>query len=81
MTALKVPLKHRVNFWACWTGPENGHETAFELVSGANFGNLRARPVGTGPGAKFGRKPTKNQIEITILITYSKRRLLGVAVS
>ncbi len=35
---------------------------------------LQARPVGTGLGAKFGRKPAKNQIKIIICITYSKRR-------
>ncbi len=34
----------------------------------------RARPVGTGLGAKVGRKPAKNQITITTFITYSKRR-------
>ena len=49
----------------CGSGPENGHGTALELVSGANFGyvlhNFRARPVGTGLGAKFGRKPAKTQ--------------------
>ena len=32
---------------------------------------FRARPVGTGLGAKFGRKPAKNQLKIIILITYS----------
>ncbi len=32
--------------------------------------------MGTGLGAKFGRKPAKNQIHIIILILYSKRRSL-----
>ncbi len=62
----------------CGSGPENGHETALELVSGANFGcvlhHLRARPVGTGLGAKFGRKPIKNPMQIMIFITYTTRR-------
>ncbi len=35
---------------------------------------FRARPVGTGLGTKFGRKPTKNQIQIINFIAYSKQR-------
>ena len=42
------------------------------LILGAFCTIFRARPVGTGLGAKFGRKPAKNQIQITICITYSK---------
>ncbi len=38
---------------------------------------FRARPFGTGLGAKFGWKPVKNQIKIMVLITYSKRRYGG----
>ncbi len=34
---------------------------------------FRARPVGKGLGAEFGWKPAKNQIQIIILSTYSKR--------
>ncbi len=41
----------------CGSGPENGHEVALDLLYGADFGC----PVGTGLGAKFGRKPALNQ--------------------
>ncbi len=44
------------------------------LILGAFCTIFRARPAGTGLGAKFGRKPAKDQIEIIIVITYSKRR-------
>ena len=33
---------------------------------------FRARPVGTGLGAKFGRKPAENHIQILIFITFPK---------
>ncbi len=39
------------------------------LIWGAFCTIFRARPVGTGLGAKFGRKPAKNQMKIKILIT------------
>ncbi len=44
------------------------------LILGAFCTILRARPVGTGLGAKIGRKPAKKQTEIIICMTYSKRR-------
>ncbi len=31
-------LSHTLEILNCGSGPENGHETALELVSGANFG-------------------------------------------
>ncbi len=31
---------------------------------------FRARPVGMGLGAKFGRKPAKNQTQVIMLITF-----------
>jgi hypothetical protein len=34
---------------------------------------FRARPVGTGLGAKFGREPANKQIKCLIVITYPKR--------
>ncbi len=37
---------------------------------------FQARPVGTGLGAKFGRKPAKSLIKIIISITYPKRRCI-----
>ena len=43
------------------------------LILGAFCTIFRARPVGTGPGAKLGRKPSKNQITNISLIYYSKR--------
>ena len=53
------------NIFNCGSRPENGHETAFESVSGVLLGAFctifQARPVGTGLGAKFGQKPAKNQ--------------------
>ena len=45
-----------------------------ELLVGPFCTIFQAQPVGTGLGAKFGRKPAKNQIQIIISITYSKRR-------
>ncbi len=36
---------------------------------------FQARPVGTCLGAKFGRKPAKNQIQIIIFITCSEGKL------
>ncbi len=44
------------------------------LICGACCTIFQARPVGTGLGAKFGRKPAKNQVEIRIVMTYAKRR-------
>ncbi len=44
-----------------------------KLILGAFWTILQAGPAGTGFGAKFGRKPATNQIQIIILITYSKR--------
>jgi hypothetical protein len=41
------------------------------LILGAFCTIFRARPVATGLGAKFGRKPAKNQIKIIIFITLS----------
>ncbi len=62
----------------CGSGPEHGHETVLESVSGLILGAVRtifrARPVGTGLGVKFKRKPAEKQMEIIIFITYSKRR-------
>ena len=71
----------------CRSGTANCHETALELVSGATVlvivgafcSIFRARHVGTCVEAKFGPKPAKNQIQIMIFITYSKRRLVKVA--
>ncbi len=37
------------------------------LILGAFCTTFQARPVGTGLGAKFGRKPAKNQIQIQIV--------------
>ena len=44
------------------------------LILGAFCTIFRARPVGTGLGVKFGRKPAKKQMTIITCITYSKRR-------
>ena len=41
------------------------------LILGAFCIIFRARPVGTGLGAKFGRKPAKNQIKIISLSAYN----------
>ncbi len=41
------------------------------LILGAFCTIFRARPVGAGLGAKFGRKPAKNQMHIIISIKYS----------
>ncbi len=40
------------------------------LILGAFCTIFRARPVGTGLGAKFGRKPAKNQIQHLISMIY-----------
>ena len=45
-----------------------------ELTLGAFRAIFRALPVGTGLGAKFGRKAAKSQIQIIICIINSKRR-------
>jgi hypothetical protein len=66
-------------FFNCGSGPEHGHETALELVSGVNFGcvlhHFPARPVGTSLWAKFGWKLAKQQnMFLSFVITYSKPR-------
>ncbi len=43
-------------------------------IVGAFCTIFRARPVGTGLGAKFGRKPAKNQTQIIIFITLPEQR-------
>ncbi len=49
----------------CGSGPEHGHETALEMVSGAYFGFrtiFRIRSVAKGLVAKLVRKPAKHKI-------------------
>ncbi len=64
-----------------WFGDIHGpkpYTIALGLVSGINFGfvlhHFRARPVGEGLGAKFGRKPAKTRIQLLIFISFSERR-------